>query len=366
MVRTLLLAAGLLAPLAAAPLQDAAADPTDDELRTAWRALEPSDREEVAAWFTAEAGRMDTFQAGLMRHVYRSLETDRYAWPEAPERPPTYDPETHAPAQPIPRRFLDPDSRSVRAWTEEVFARNPPRRLASGWRYDYGARTVQRLAPIEDPERIFENGLAGFPPDLDLVEALVEQALDDGSQQAAHAAFGHAYADRDGRAYPGVTLYDALGSGLEIEMPDVECLGVVHDLLDDWDTWVAPVSPFQHDELYERIGALWLPASRHRELRRALARVYLSGDPALDGAWSLSLERLHAYWERASSDPAKLAAELPDTEEWEDWLREEGRAVDRDRKLRAAADVRRRTLAGDAVRVRATLVWVMREYGALD
>ena len=45
-------------------------------------------------------------------------------------------------------------------------------------------------------------------------------------ERSALAAFGPAYTDRNGNVYPGVTLYDAWASGPEIEMPDVDVLGV--------------------------------------------------------------------------------------------------------------------------------------------
>jgi signal transduction histidine kinase len=69
-------------------------------------------------------------------------------------------------------------------------------------------RRVVRLRDPDDAAALFENALAGAPPDTDLVEAYVERALDDGAQQAALAAVAHAYTDRDGNVYEGLTLYD--------------------------------------------------------------------------------------------------------------------------------------------------------------
>ena len=302
----------------------------------------------------------------LVRHVFDSLDSARYDWPQAPEHPPAYDAAVHAPAQPIARTFLSPSSPTAERWSREVHAASPERALRSAWAYDYARRTVVRTAPRDDPERVFENGLAGFAPDVDLVEALVERALDDGSQQLVLTAFGHAYATREGKAFVDVTLYDAWGSGLEIETPDVECLGIVHDVLGDWKTWVAPIPASEHDALYDRIAELFAVARRHRGLRNALARAYVSGDAKLADGYQTNLNRFHALWERAGSDPAALEPTLPAVGDWKEWLATQSRAIDRDRDLRRRATERRSTLAADAAKVRATLVGVMRQYGALD
>ena len=136
---------------------------------------------------------------------------------------------THAPAQPIPRKSLAADSRRVKKKREEFFFRVPDRKLDSAWVYDYAARELRRTQELDDPDRIFRNGLAGFPPDLDLAEALVEMALDDGAEQDKARAFGHAYTDRTGNVFTGLTLYDAWASGSNMEMPDIDNLGILHD-----------------------------------------------------------------------------------------------------------------------------------------
>ncbi len=344
---------------------------SETRLRDAWSALGKEDRIEIARWFSAECERLDTFQNTLMRFLFGRLERDRYDWPEAPEQPPLYDARRHAPAQPIQRTFLAEDSPAVKRWQKRLAASQPARKLRVAWSYDYAKGSVVRQAPIFDPERIFENGVAGFPPDLDLAQALVEQSLDDGSLSAIHAAFAHAYADRGGHAYPGMTLYDVWASGAQMEMPDVECLGIVHDILGEWKRWVAPVPPTEHEALYDLLGELFLRAYHHRSLREALARTYLQADPALPAALGPHCTRLHALWDRHASDPAALAKVLPggpegpDESDWDGFWERLIQSVDGDEEALAAGVGRRATLAGDARRVRATLVRVMREYGAL-
>jgi hypothetical protein len=340
--------------------------PTDAELRAAWAKQLPGDRAEMAEWFSAECERLDTYQGRLMRYVFGQLDQDRYAWEEAPDKLPLFDAQKHAPAQPIKRSFASEKSRATKEWRKRVARIVPEQRMKVAWEYDYGSGQVRRLAPRVDPERVFHNALAGVPPDLDLAEAIVERMLDDGSQRKTLAAFGHAYADRSGNAIPGVTLYDAWCTGAELEMPDVECLGVIHDVYGDWSTWTAPVPGGKQDALYKRLGAAFLEARQHRGLRSALARVYLSASPVVRDAYGPNVNRLHALWELSASDPARMAETLPGPADWTDWWQAKSASVDRNRKVWEGGQVRRRALEADAVRVRALMVGVMREYGALD
>lgn len=336
-------------------------EPTDDELRALWSGLSPEDRAEIAEWFSAECGRLETFQVQLARYVLHGLDVSKYDWPLAPANAPLYDPNVHCPEDPIRRSYISPDSQLARRWLDRL----PRRRVSPAWRYDYGQRTVQKLGDPRDPDRLFNNALAGYLPDQDLLEALLERALDDGSQQNILAAFAHGYADRTGRAVPGVTLYDAWGTGERLEMPDVECLGIVHDVLDDWKTWVAPVPERKHEALYDAIGKLYTRARRHRGLREALARTYLASEPDLAGGYDGAIGTLHSVWESRSSEPEKVAEALPDTGAWQSWLEKEGRRPARDAELGARAAARRKTLQADGSKVRGVLVWVLREYGAL-
>ena len=337
---------------------------TDDEVRAAWKKLSREDQSEIVEWFSAECERLPTFQVGLMNYVFRELPQSRYDWPEAAQKLPLYDAQRHAPGQPIVRKWLKEDSRTVTKWKERVFAVAPARRLTSAWQYNYATGSVERLPGHADPERIFENGLAGCPVNLDLAEAVLERMLDDGSLRKEHAAFGHAYADRLGKAYPGVTLYDTWCSGAEQEMPDVECLGMVHDIFDDWDTWEAPVPESQHDPLYARLGEVFVKLRRQRGLRTALTRAYFSATPVMRDAYGPSTDRLHSLWDQHGSVPGKLLESLPADDDWNEWWEVKGKELDNQLELYQAGQVRRQTLVADADRVRRLLIGVMTEYGA--
>jgi hypothetical protein len=339
-------------------------DPTDTEIRAAWRRLEPAQRTDLIEWFRAEAEWLDTFQVKLVRFVIEREERDPGTWPDQ-IAPPIYDPTVHAPAQPIARKLmpLGPSADRARA---AFFSGVPERRLRSAWTYDYADRTLRRGPDHEDPERIFENALAGFPPRLDLAEALVERALDDGSQREVLAAFAHAYSDRAGTVIPGVTLYDAWSSGKNMEMPDVECLGILHDLTDDWRSYKAPVPDSKHKKLYDKIGKLFVPARHHRGLRNALARCFLIGTPVLRDGYQESLDRFHALWEQKSSTPSAMFEALPPADEWEDFLSGLVKACRSDKALREGGERRRAALDADGAQVKALLIRLMREAGYLD
>lgn len=354
-----LLLAGLALP-SSLPVQN----PTDEEVVAVWEQLSAEDQKQISMWFQAEAERLDTYQNSLIKWIKGGLGHDPHHWPMA-EPAPLYDAARHCPAQPIKRKYLNAKSSTARKGLERFFDDVPARPLDPAYVYDWGRRHVVQVADRQDPERLFRNGLAGFPPDLDLAEALVIAALDDGSQEELQKAFSHGYANRSGSAFPGVTLYDAWASGQELEMPDVECLGVVHDLLDDWKRWVAPVSEIGQRSLYKLIGQEFTKAQRYRGLRTAMGRTWLTGSAVMRDGYGGNLRNFHALWDKHEATPGPLAKELPSPKKWERWLKSWNGRVKRSKKLREAGDNRHLMLIQDADRVRRTLVGIMIEYGAI-
>lgn len=338
--------------------------PSDEALRAAWNALDDAAKDDLLEQYEAEADYLDSFSARLVKFALTLEELDRKLLPVRPPIP-VFDPATHAPAQPIPRRALEEDSDAAQAARKRILGRTPPRRLQPGWRYDYALRKVVREPDEASRERRFENALAGALPLADLAEALVERALDDGAQHKALSAFSHAYTDRAGSVYPGITLYDAWSSGAEIEMPDVDVLGIVHAVLGEQTKWKAPVPDTQHKGLYKRVGEIFQDARRHRGLRAAYARCYLGGASEVEPLYSVCVERFHFAWDEHQSDPRKLAARMPTPDKWNEHL------AAADKRMLAAKDGRERalarleTLARDALERRAALAGMLRERGVL-
>ncbi len=362
-----MLIASILACCTILPAASAASEtePDDDRVRKAWEFLLPAEQDEACQWFAAEASALNTYQNRLIQSVKAIVDRDPGTFPEADEEV-FFDPQEHSPGQVIRRKWVDSDDAGWKRVHKRFFKAVPERRLQRAWRYEYGARRVVRVADDLAPEHIAANALQGFAPDLDFAEALVESLLDDGAQRLALGALEHTYTDRKGRAYRGITLYDGWASGTEMEMPDVDTLGVVHTVLDDWDRWVAPVAASKHDTLYEAVGAIFVDAHRHRALRSALARVYAIGEPVLRDAYGPHRDRFHALWFEHEEDPRKLAQALPSSAGWQDFLGETTLRVEKDAALIGAARERRTILEEDARRVRALWVHVLTELGAFE
>jgi len=314
--------------------------------------------EELSEQLRMEASWREDFRAGLQQYLLKRPPRDPGAWPMR-EPAPTYDPKKHCPAQPIPRRRLKPaDSKAKRALERFKLTESEPS-VIPGWTYDYAARELRREQGWDSPKRLLKNALLGSPPDQDLAIAVLELNLDSGELRPTFEAFSHAYADRSGVVFPGITLYDAWASGSQMEMPDVECLGIIHDLLDDWKTWRAPVR--KQDSLYDAIGELFFPARQHRGLRHALAVAYLVGDRSALAEYSSNHIQLHALWEDSASTPPKLADRLPDSKGWRAFLEDWREHVDDSGALQQKAHNRALALSRSAADIQSLALRILRE-----
>ncbi|HVS18774.1 MAG TPA: hypothetical protein VMT18_09260 [Planctomycetota bacterium] len=351
--------------LAAAPLSAAPQGPDDARLRQAWGYLNEEEQDDVASWFRAEVEHLGTFQNTLLAAALALDPRDPGLFPEAPPIA-WFDPEVHAPKQPIVRRVLDAGDARVASTRASFRAAAPAPDVPSAWRYDWGLRQVVRSGDFQSAQHVFDGALAGFAPRVDLAQALIECALDDGAQQGVMAAFGHAYTDRAGWVYPGLTLWDAWSSGTEFEMPDVDVLGLVATISGKKPRWKAPVPESQHDELYATVGEWFAEARAARALREACARTYFVGSAALPAAWTPHVLRLHGLWEEHQSDAPALATELSKARDPADVLPKWAKRFDKDSKRNEKARTRLATLDWDRRQVRGLLVRILEEYGAME
>ena len=347
----------------ALPLQDQATPETLSEARRVIDGLSEDLAEEFSEQLRMEASWREDFRAGLQAYLLKRPPRDPGAWPMR-EPAPTYDPEKHCPAQPIPRKRLkSTDPRAVRALEKFKLVQAEPT-VQAGWIYDYGARELRRVEGWDKPKRLLLNALLGAAPNQDLAVAILELNIDSGELQPTFAAFSHAYADRRGSVFPGVTIYDAWASGSQMEMPDVECLGIIHDLKDDWKTWKAPVR--KQEPLYDAIGELFFPARQHRGLRRALAVAYLVGDRAQLGDYASNHLQLHALWEENASTPPKLAEKLPKSKDWRVFLEDLKEHVDKTPALQRRAHNRALALTRSAADIQGLMLRILRENELLE
>jgi len=323
---------------------------SDAELEAQWKDLGKPQRVAAVEALGRLLGETETQQLRWMRTVLARAPA------EIPKAQPTpyYDPKTHAPAQPIARKRLTATDPRVKRLLKDIGKPEDERAPTLAYDYDWNRGQVVRVGKPDDPETVFRNALLGIPPGADLARALVLAEADVASERKVQAAFAHAYTDRDGNVFP-LTLFDMLSSGQTIEMPDVDTLGIVHEVLDEWNRWVAPVPASQHEILYKRIGELFQPVRRSRELRLALADLFLCPSaPPIRGYETQTLN-LHALWAGQENDPAKLGAALPDGKGWETFLADLLERCQRDYKYYAQGRRRAAQLRLDAIQLKKVL-----------
>lgn len=370
MLTSLLLAVHCSGPTSAVvvpdvPAQKSTRSAEDARARAAFLALPPPARRDVVDLLALQLEHCGSFQSTLIAWVKKKQDRDPSAWHEvAPLK--LYDPAVLAPAQPTPRHWLDADSAAAKSARAAILGRYAARPWTVAFRYDWASGELLRVTAPDESLRIFENALAGFAPDLDLVEALVERELDDHSFAKEAAAFGHAYTDRVGGAYAGITLYDAYASGTEFEMPDIDVLGLVRDLIEASPRWTAPIPSTQHEVIYPQIGERFVPYFRHRGLRTALARAFAVGDAVLDDGYGGMLDNLHALWEDCASTPETLRARLPKPAERDAFLESWTERCKGPDSPYPAGQRRHETLRNDAEFVRSSVFDALIELGALQ
>ena len=340
--------------------------PDDDAVRAAWKRLTSEERIEAAEFFRFECDQLSLTKLELLRKTLALAGEDPESWPAWSE-PDFYSPEVHAPGLPIPRKRLGPKSKTLATQLERFLPKPHARELLSAYRYDWGTGRIHRSGDPWDPDALFENLMRGHAPSTDLANALLLRALDDGKQRKTLAAFGHAYTDREGNVFTGITLYDAWRSGRLIEMPDIDALGIVHDVLDEWDRWVSPVPASQQTPLYDLVGELFAPARSHKELRETLAGLFLGANPAPVGTYAGLHTSLHALWVRAGSDPNRMLELLPEeAKRTAAWIKRTAKIAADDPETFDAGLQRQAELANDEERLRRTMSEVLRKMGAFD
>lgn len=322
-----------------------------------------TDAELLAQWGDFGAVRKRAAVAELERRL-AELDTQQLRWlraltagapaevPQAADAP-FFDPKTHAPAQPIARKRLSGADARVKRLLKDLRPADPRAPLLV-YDYDWASAQVVRRGNARDPEVVFHNALLGLPPGADLARALVLSALDHPEERKLQAAFAHAYTDREGNVYP-LSLYELWATGETIEMPDVDTLGILHDVKNEWNRWVAPVPGTQHEALYKVLGELYSACRSSREMRLSLAELYLA--PAMTprkGYESLAFN-LQAAWSEHDSDPVRLAASLPAGKEIEAYRAALVERCKQDYALYAKGRRRAALLRQDALELRKAL-----------
>lgn len=335
---------------------------SDAELEAQWRALDSAQKKVAVVAFERVLAGLETPQLRWLRALVANAPPDP---PQAGVLP-FFDPKVHAPAQPIARKRLASTDARVKRLLEEVRKEPDARAPVLAFDYDWGQARVVRCGDPAEPEAVFHNALLGLPPRADLARALVLATLDGpeaSKGRKLQAAFSHAYTDRGGNVYP-LSLFEMWATGETIEMPDVDTLGIVHDVLDQWNRWVAPVDGSQHDALYEVIGELFLACRRWRELRMALADLLLAPGMTPRPGYETQVLNLQALWAGHDSTPTELAKVLPDSAGFEAFLTELVERCKRDFRFYGQGRRRAALLRQDGVALRIALGVALEEAAA--
>lgn len=188
----------------------------------------------------------------------------------------------YAPIQ-NPRHFIDVSDPEYQRQYEltRPWESDPPF-FAVRVSYSYGENKLLRHTYELTPEHDLLDYLGGNGPDTDLVTAWLESRFDhDRSIDALANYFDHAYCDRIGNCFPGITLYDAFASQNPIEMSDIDVIAYAREILDD-DSFVSPIPPnARRQKLYDDIKDGFLRYFRHRTLCEAAAWLYLKPDTVI-------------------------------------------------------------------------------------
>lgn len=323
---------------------------SDAELQEQWRRLSVPQRGAAMEAFRRELAKLDTQQMVWLRAILRKAPAQI---PKAAELT-FYDPKVHAPAQPIARKRLTKNDSRVKRLLEDVRTEPDPRAPQLAYDYDWLSARVVKSADPDDPELVFHNALRGVPPGADLARALVLEELDHPGERKLQAAFAHAYTDREGNVYPA-TLYELLATGIEIERPDVDALGIVHDVLDEWSRWIAPVPGSEHDALYQLINELYSTCKDSRRLRLALAELYVFPNPQPQPGLEKFVNNLQTLWAEQSSEAGRVAALLPEGKQRNSFLNDLTARCQKDYKLFGQGRRRAAQLRLDAQALRKVL-----------
>ena len=328
-----------------------------NSMRTELAQLPPRKRGELARAFTGRLSENDTELAHILRRY-------RLAPVEGPfqDELPFYDPEVYAPGLPIPRTELARDDIRVVSLRKRVGK--------DGYQpfvdYDFAAREIRGApsARLEaDYERTVGALLEGRSPYFDIARAAILKELDDGTMRKEFEAFGHVYTDREGNVYSGVSLYDVWASGMLMEMPDVDVLGILTNLVGEVRER-SPIPSSAHDRLYKIIGKLFAELRPYRPVREAIADTLLLGRP-LSAEYESYEVPLNALWIEAEFDTGRVVQMLAE-EPPQVLLDGLSQRCKEDRDLWLQARRRSIEVKRDLLMLRSELVEALEAVGVLD
>jgi hypothetical protein len=299
----------LLTPGAAgqqdAPPPVSAQGPTAAELLQRWRRLPAELRQQVVRNLERRLVRESD---PTLQRVVSSQRGDAAYSPAPPRR--WFEPREFAPNAP-PRTLVAKGTPAHRTATAGMRALTGLEQLHAHVTYDWLSGTAVRSAAELDDEERFANLVHGFAPNADHAVARVLAVLDnDADQRRLAAYFDHLYADRAGRVFEGVTLFEAWDRAADVEMPDVDAIAFARTILGSR-SFASPIpADKRRDRLYGQVRDAFVRHREYRTLRLALAATFVTASPPVDPAYEGLLMRCHWLWQHHGEDPRQLAAHL--------------------------------------------------------
>lgn len=297
----------LLGIVLAGPQEPAPAEPPSaQELIAGYRAL-PEDRRRLVVRGLERRLQLEPYEP-LQRIV--SMQRGMDSYPDLLPRP-LHDPAKVAPGVAPARKQVAVDSA---AWLKVRQAFPAPPfldDLQAAVVYDWHAGAAVRQRRELDDDATFANLAHGLPPGSDHAVARIQAALDQDPRQRALARwFEHTYADVNGNAFPGVTLYHAWYSGRQVDVPDVDAIPFARDILKT-QAFRSPIpADRRRERLYQKIMEAALEHRQYRTLRQAAAAAFVAADPAFDATYRPLIARFHYLWASHGWDPEALAKVL--------------------------------------------------------
>ena len=113
------------------------------------------------------------------------------------------------------------------------------------------------------------------------------------------------------------------------------------------------------------IGEMFHQIRRERSLAQALALSYFDVEPELEETYASAKDRLQLFWAKHDSALDVSKGTLPASEEWDSWWEGLGKLQDDEGLMERAAE-RRMAVRTEGAQLRGIMIWVMREWGALE
>ena len=182
----------------------------------------------------------------------------------------------YAPIQ-AERAFVDRDSRE---WGRQYDLMRPwesdPPYYAQTVVYSYAENAAYETGFEITPAHELEDYFLGLVPDTAILCAWLESEFDhDRKLDKVAWHFDHAYCDRVGNCYGGITIYDAFASQMQMEMSDIDVIAYARRVLKD-NSFQSPIpGNSKRQRLYDDTREGFLRYFQHRTLCEAAARVFV-------------------------------------------------------------------------------------------